>query len=102
MTHQGYTSNLFALIDPPMHLKRGVYQCNRSERLNIHPEARTEMLARLLALHHQRYTEEVAAGLHDNRQSQAKSEGIKNKTASLSPASPSVSSSESNGLFEDE
>jgi len=47
-------------------LQHGFYTTKQGERFTIHPEARAEILARLLALNHQRYAEEVAAGLHDN------------------------------------
>jgi hypothetical protein len=45
-------------------LRHGFYSTKQGERFTIHPEARAEILARLLALNHQRYAEEVAAGLH--------------------------------------
>jgi hypothetical protein len=36
-------------------------------RYSIHPEARKEVLKRLLQLNHERYAEEMAAGLHDKK-----------------------------------
>jgi hypothetical protein len=45
-------------------LRHGFYPTKQGERFTIHPDARAEILARLLALNHQRYAEEVAAGLH--------------------------------------
>lgn len=45
-------------------LQHGFYPTKQGERFTIHPDARAEILARLLALNHQRYAEEVAAGLH--------------------------------------
>jgi hypothetical protein len=45
-------------------LRHGFYPTKQGERFTIHPEARAEILARLLALNHQRYAEEVKAGLH--------------------------------------
>lgn len=42
-------------------------------RYTIHPEARKEILKRLLQLNHERYAEEVSAGLHDKKG--AKKEG---------------------------
>jgi len=45
-------------------LQHGFYPTKQGERFTIHPDARAEILARLLALNHQRHAEEVAAGLH--------------------------------------
>lgn len=45
---------------------------NDRVRFTIHPEARKEILKRLLLLNHQRYAEEVAQGLHDKKKSGAK------------------------------
>src|SRR5262245_29602489 len=45
-------------------LRHGFYTTKQGERFTIRPDARAEILARLLALNHQRYVEEVAAGLH--------------------------------------
>lgn len=53
-------------------LQPGFYPTMQGERFTIHPDARAEILARLLALNHQRYAEEVAAGLHDKGKSNAK------------------------------
>jgi hypothetical protein len=47
-------------------LRHGFYPTKQGERFTIHPDARAEILARLLALNHHRYAEEVAASLHDN------------------------------------
>ncbi len=47
-------------------LQHGFYPTKQGERFTIHPDARAEILARFHALNHQRYAEEVAAGLHDN------------------------------------
>ena len=40
---------------------------NDRVRYTIHPEARKEVLKRLLQLNHERYAEEVEAGLHDKK-----------------------------------
>ena len=40
---------------------------NDRVRYTIHPEARKEVLKRLLQLNHERYAEEVSAGLHDKK-----------------------------------
>lgn len=42
---------------------------NDRVRYTIHPDARKELLKRLLLLNHQRHAEEVAAGLHDKKKS---------------------------------
>jgi len=49
-------------------LQHGFYTTKQGERFTIHPDARAEILARLLALNHERYAEEVAQGLHDKKQ----------------------------------
>ncbi|HEX8876111.1 MAG TPA: hypothetical protein VF777_05135 [Phycisphaerales bacterium] len=53
-------------------LRHGFYPTKQGERFTIHPDARAEILARLLALNHQRYAEEVAAGLHDTGKAKPK------------------------------
>jgi hypothetical protein len=45
-------------------LGHGFHPTAQGERFTIAPPARTEILDRLLELNHQRYAEEVAAGLH--------------------------------------
>jgi hypothetical protein len=49
-------------------------------RYTIHPEARKEVLKRLLQLNHERYAEEVAAGLHDKKGAKKESKETKPKT----------------------
>lgn len=51
-------------------------------RFTISPEARKEVLRRLLKLNHERYAEEVAAGLHDKKGK--KSTGAKGATSDAS------------------
>lgn len=41
-------------------------------RLTVSPEAKDELLDRLLELNHERYAAEVAAGLHDKESGKAK------------------------------
>jgi len=53
-------------------LRHGFYEVdylpeNDCIRYTIHPEARMEVLKRLLQLNHERYAEEVAAGLHNKK-----------------------------------
>ena len=53
---------------------------NDRVRYTIHPEARKEVLKRLLQLNHERYAEEVAAGLHDKKGGKKVSKETKPKT----------------------
>lgn len=46
-------------------LDHGFHETSQGVRYTIGPAARTDVLDRLLELNHQRYAEEVAAGLHD-------------------------------------
>lgn len=48
-------------------LDHGFHETSQGVRYTIGPAARTEILDRLLELNHQRYAEEVAAGLHDKK-----------------------------------
>jgi len=48
-------------------LDHGFHETSQGVRYTIGPAARTEVLDRLLELNHQRYAEEVAAGLHDKK-----------------------------------
>ncbi len=50
---------------------------NDRVRYTIHPEARKEVLKRLLQLNHERYAEEVAAGLHDKKKPTKKKVKVK-------------------------
>lgn len=77
---------------------------NDRVRFTIHPDARKEVLKRLLQLNHQLYADEVKAGLHDkkgSRKKKAKSSKYKtssNKTSSLKEPS----SGYMNSLFGEE
>ena len=48
-------------------LDHGFHHTPQGRRFTLGPAARTEVLDRLLELNHQRYAEEVAAGLHDRK-----------------------------------
>lgn len=48
-------------------------------RYTIHPDARKEVLKRLLQLNHERYAEEVAAGLHDKKGAKKEKKAVKGK-----------------------
>ena len=52
-------------------------------RFTVSPEAKDELLDRLLELNHERYAAEVAAGLHDKK---AKKAPAKPKTLAADPA----------------
>ena len=52
-------------------------------RFTVSPEAKDELLDRLLELNHERYAAEVAAGLHDKK---AKKTAVKRKTLAANPA----------------
>jgi hypothetical protein len=52
---------------PTVRLAHGFHETKQGIRYTISEEARREVLDRLLELNHQRYAEEVAAGLHDKK-----------------------------------
>jgi hypothetical protein len=54
-----------------INLNHGFYETKQGIRFTISEAACREVLDRLLALNHQRYAEEVAAGLHDKKKSTA-------------------------------
>jgi hypothetical protein len=58
-------------------LDHGFHQTKQGLRFTISEPARREVLARLLKLNHERYAEEVAAGLHDKKK--GKGYGSRNK-----------------------
>ncbi|MCT7992560.1 BREX-1 system adenine-specific DNA-methyltransferase PglX [Laspinema olomoucense] len=53
-------------------LSHGFHETKQGLRFTISEEARREVLDRLLQLNHQRYAEEVAAGLHDKKKGKSK------------------------------
>ena len=53
-------------------LSHGFYATKHGERYTLSESARRTVLARLLALNHQRYEEEVKAGLHEKRKKTGK------------------------------
>jgi len=82
-------------------LDHGFHETPQGVRFTISPEARKEVLRRLLKLNHERYAEEVAAGLHDKKgkkSTRAKGNGRRSRGASGSRADDAVSRSE--GLFD--
>jgi hypothetical protein len=50
-------------------LEHGFWNVRQGTRFTVGPNARTAILDRMLQLNHERYAEEVAAGLHDKRKS---------------------------------
>ena len=58
---------------------------NDRVRYTIHPEARKEVLKRLLQLNHERYAEEVAAGLHDKKGGKKDTKKKKSKLSKKEP-----------------
>jgi hypothetical protein len=50
-------------------------------RFTVSPAAKDELLDRLLELNHERYAEEVAAGLHDSKKSKGKKQAAGNQEA---------------------
>ncbi len=53
---------------------------NDRVRYTIHPEARREILKRLLELNHRLYAEEVAQGLHDKKSGAGRKKGVGSET----------------------
>ncbi|MGC1723614.1 MAG: hypothetical protein WA746_31925 [Isosphaeraceae bacterium] len=52
-------------------LGHGFHETKQGTRFTISESARREVLARLLKLNHERYSEEVAQGLHDKKKGKA-------------------------------
>ena len=64
-------------------LGHGFHATKQGERYTISESARRTVLDRLLALNHQRYAEEVAAGLHDKGAKKGKSKKAKSTDTDL-------------------
>jgi hypothetical protein len=71
-------------------LDHDFHETKQGTRFTISETARREILDRLLRLNHQRYAEEVKAGLHDKKKKQNKKKKS-NKTTDKSQKSPSSS-----------
>ncbi len=67
-----------------LRLDHGFHETKQGLRFTISETARTEVLDRLLALNHERYAEEVKAGLHDSDKAKAAKKTASPKT----PAKP--------------
>ena len=62
-------------------LNHAFYETKQGLRYTISPEARDEVLDRLLELNHERYAEEIAQGLHDKKKkTKGKKKAAKPKT----------------------
>ena len=58
-----------------LHLGHDFHETAQGVRFTISEEARRAVLNRLLELNHQRYNEEVAAGLHGKKKGKQRLEG---------------------------
>ncbi len=77
-------------------LDHGYHQTKQGLRFTVSEPARVELLDRLLELNHQRYAEELAAGLHEKPAKAAKAGKVKPAKAKA-PATASSSLSVANG-----
>lgn len=64
---------------PDLNLAHGHWETPQGVRFTVSPDAKEEILDRLLELNHQRFAEEVAAGLHDTRTKKSSGKGRKKK-----------------------
>ena len=66
------TAVAFAYGWQDLDLRHDFYGDGKDCRFTLHPDAKSEVLRRLLKLNHERYAEEVAAGLHEKGKSKAR------------------------------
>lgn len=84
-------------------LRHDFHKTKQGVRWTLHPDVRNDSLNRLLALNHQRYAEEVAAGLHDKRSEKKKPAGARPQEPELAlepgkpAAAPTRTKSKDNG-----
>jgi hypothetical protein len=71
-------------------LDHGFHQTKQGLRFTISEPARREVMQRLLKLNHERYAEEVAAGLHEKRKAKAAAAKPKKETAKPTVTVPSL------------
>jgi hypothetical protein len=64
-------------------LGHGFHETKQGVRFTISERARQEVLARLLALNHERYREEVRRGLHERTQARRLQEDKEHESAGL-------------------
>ena len=69
-----------------INLGHGFHDTKQGIRYTISEPARREVLDRLLELNHQRYAEEVAAGLHDKKAGKAKSPATRQRQQTAVPS----------------
>lgn len=81
-------------------LGHGFHETKQGIRYTISDAARREVLDRLLVLNHQRYAEEVAAGLHDKKSGKTAGAGKRGRKQ-VQVASPQVDMFSQPGLFEE-
>lgn len=77
------------------------YETKQGIRYTISEAARREILDRLLELNHQRYAEEVAAGLHDKKSTKAADSSKRGRKPAQISASPQVDMFSPLSLFEE-
>ncbi|OIP71516.1 MAG: hypothetical protein AUK48_12405 [Oscillatoriales cyanobacterium CG2_30_44_21] len=73
---KAYQVRDFAKQNPLLDLNHDFHQTKQGLRFTISETARRDILDRLLALNHQRYAEEVKAGLHDKSKGKKKKEKV--------------------------
>jgi len=71
-----------------LELAHDFHETPQGLRFTISEAARREVLSRLLELNHQRYAEEVEAGLHEKKNSKRKAKGRRKKTAAKPKPAP--------------
>ena len=69
-------------------LGHAFHETKQGVRFSVSPIARQKILDRLLELNHQRYSEEVAQGLHEKRSPKGKARGTPAKGKRSDPSSP--------------
>jgi hypothetical protein len=72
-------------------LGHGFHETKQGVRFTISEPARREVLQRLLKLNHERYAEEVAAGLHEKKRGGGRVAGGGKKKAASKPAKQDAS-----------
>lgn len=71
-------------------LGHGFHATKQGERYTLSEPARRTVLDRLLALNHQRYEEEVKAGLHDKKKPKAPKSPRTKSTSVIHPLQPDL------------
>jgi hypothetical protein len=71
-------------------LNHGFYDTKQGVRYTISESARREVLARLLSLNHERYSEELSKGLHEKKKGTAATKGRAKKDLAATRPTPSL------------